>query len=66
VISDDAARLLVVLTNIPDEASQLGSQQSKRIRVLGTIEHGRKGLPIMTARSIQVNVASSSTQKYGG
>lgn len=65
VMADDSAHLLVVLTNIPDEAARLSTQQNKRIRVLGTIEHGLKGLPIMTARAIQTDIAPSLDKARG-
>jgi len=55
VLGDDSARLLVVLTDVPKRAKELVQLKSERIRILGVVEHGKKGLPLVTARSVQLS-----------
>jgi hypothetical protein len=57
VLSDDSARMLVVLTDL-DQSGPLaqlsGGTKSRVMRVLGTVESGRKGLPFVKARSLSL------------
>lgn len=55
VISDDNARMLVVLTGIQDSVLKRHRDQSSIVRVLGTIESGQKGLPFIMARALNIN-----------
>ncbi len=54
VISDESGRMLVVLTHIEDASHILESQEQKQIRVLGTVERGKKGLPYILAKSVNI------------
>jgi len=58
-LSDDSARILVVLTDLAarqphwDKDLPPGPSLSKPIRILGTVQTGRKGLPYVSARSFR-------------
>lgn len=54
VITDDQARMLVVLTGIASAAPTLRQSTPRSVRVLGVIESGQKGLPYVMARSLNV------------
>ncbi len=53
VLSDESARMLVVLTKV-DARSYFKKQEveQKSIRILGTIENGKKGFPYILAKAI--------------
>jgi len=53
VLTDTSARLLVVLTDLEQGGSMVRGG-NKQLRVLGTIESGKKGLPYVMARSLNV------------
>jgi hypothetical protein len=53
VIGDDVGRMLVVLTHIEEASQTLGSKKPKRLKVLGTVERGKKGLPYILAKSLK-------------
>ena len=52
VVKDGYGRLLVVTNKIPDLRHDIGKDKPERIRVLGTVERGKKGLPYLLATSI--------------
>lgn len=52
VLSDDSGRMLVVLTHLEQAEDLLKTNDPKTIKVLGTVERGKKGLPYILARSI--------------
>jgi hypothetical protein len=54
VITDDQARMLVVLTGIASAGPTLRQSTPRSVRVLGVIESGQKGLPYVMARSLNV------------
>jgi hypothetical protein len=55
VLTDDSARMLVVLTELDSAfASALKDKPPGHLRVLGRIENGKKGLPYIMARAINV------------
>lgn len=54
VISDESGKMLVVLTHIENVSHFLEDGVQKPIRVLGTVERGKKGLPYVLAKSINV------------
>jgi len=58
VISDDEARILVVLTDLGGEAVALTSGEATFVQVLGTLERGRKGLPVLRAHAVSVREGS--------
>ena len=54
VLADDTARMLIVLTDMDQAASDLHAQAPSVVRVLGVVESGKKGLPLIRARSFSV------------
>ena len=52
VLSDQSARMLVVLSRVPNADSLLQDEKLKNLRILGTVERGKKGLPLIMARVI--------------
>jgi hypothetical protein len=57
VLSDESGRMLVVLTHLVGADSEVEDtikrQQNKSVlRVLGSVERGKKGLPYLLARSV--------------
>lgn len=52
VMNDDSGRMLVVLTHLDNAESLLKKKGTETIKVLGTVERGKKGLPYVLARSI--------------
>ncbi len=54
VVSDDSGRMLIVLTNIEDLDAGFSTKKVKIIKILGSVERGKKGLPYILARSINV------------
>lgn len=57
VLSDESGRMLVVLTHIvgvdSDVEDTIKRQQNRSVlRVLGSVERGKKGLPYLLARSV--------------
>lgn len=53
VLSDDSGRMLVVLTQMENAEELLKKKEPGRIKVLGTVERGKKGLPFILARSLR-------------
>ena len=64
VISDDEARLLVVLTDLLDDPVR-GSGLKGSVRFLGTVERGRKGLPLLRARAVSQRELPSAVAAAG-
>ncbi|MFK7822892.1 MAG: hypothetical protein AB8G05_01960 [Oligoflexales bacterium] len=56
VLSDNTARMLVVLTNL-DFYDVIGedSLQGEEVKILGVVDYGKKGLPYILAKSIVVD-----------
>jgi len=54
VLADDTARMLVVLTDLDQAANALHAEAPSVVRVLGVVESGKKGLPLIRARSFSV------------
>ncbi len=52
VISDQSGRLLVVLSQLALEEQGAIGLKNKTLRVLGTLESGKKGLPYLKARAM--------------
>jgi len=60
IISDETARMLVVLTNMDLSEELLKKHSPKMLRVLGTVERGKKGLPFVLARALNPMQAPKS------
>ena len=54
VMSDTAGKMLVVLTHVENSGELLEGVQIERLRVLGTVERGKKGLPYIQAKSLNI------------
>ena len=54
VMSDETARMLVVLADLEGAGPMLQDRQPRILRVLGVVEGGKKGLPYVTARSLNI------------
>lgn len=54
VLSDDVGRMLVVLTHIEEAGDILSRAKGGQLKVLGTVERGKKGLPYILAKSIKL------------
>ena len=54
VISDESGRMLVVLTNIENLDPGFSEKKVQIIKVLGSVERGKKGLPYILASSINI------------
>ena len=52
VITDGSGRMLVVLTQIGETEKIFQDDFPKKLKVLGTLERGKKGLPYILAKSI--------------
>lgn len=53
VVSDNTARMLVVLSGVPSSMGLDEKIVGKRIKILGHIEDGKKGLPFVQASALQ-------------
>ncbi|MBF0442624.1 MAG: hypothetical protein HQK54_12025 [Oligoflexales bacterium] len=56
LVKDDTGKILVVLTQIESAEKDLDLKKSdnKKVKVLGTIERGKRGLPFLMAKAIRV------------
>jgi hypothetical protein len=54
VLKDDLARMLVVLTDMESARPLLDATKPKTLRILGTVETGKKGLPYVKAQSVNI------------
>lgn len=55
VLSDDTARLLVLLTDLDSVEFLTGTHNARqKLKILGSVENGKKGLPFIQARAITV------------
>jgi hypothetical protein len=59
VMADPDGRILVVLTAVDDSYRLLGEQAINRVKILGRLERGKKGLPYLLAKSVRPGVKSS-------
>lgn len=53
VLIDGEGRMLVVLTELEDAYQTLDAENNQRVRVLGRLERGKKGLPYIRALAIR-------------
>lgn len=54
VLSDGVGRMLVVLTHIEGAGDILNQSDDRELKVLGSVERGKKGLPYVLAKSIKL------------
>jgi hypothetical protein len=55
ILADKTGRLLVELTQIDPPLVMDRGFFPKRVRILGSIERGHKGLPLLVARAINIH-----------
>lgn len=53
VLADNTGRMLVVLTDIVEAGKLIGPSENGSMRILGTVERGKKGLPFVQAKSLK-------------
>ena len=54
VVSDNTARMLVVLTDVYWSLKLNEQIVGKKVKILGSVEDGKKGLPFVFARSFKI------------
>lgn len=54
VLTDSTARMMVILTGVVQARPIIEKEKPKIVRILGVVESGRMGHPIVRARSINV------------
>ncbi len=52
LVSDKEGKMLVVMTDLTDSYQEFQKVKSAKVRVLGRLERGKKGLPYLMARSV--------------
>lgn len=60
VVSDESARMMIVLTQMPTPIWFTDSHKGITVRILGTFDTGRRGLPLVYARAIRFNPGGST------
>lgn len=58
LLADQEGKMLVVTTGLTDTYKAFGDVKSARVRVLGKLERGKKGLPYLMARSVDTLTTS--------
>jgi|GEM_PF-2521101 len=53
VVADESARMMVVLTQMPTPVWFNENHLKKQVRILGTFEAGRRGIPLIYGRAIR-------------
>jgi hypothetical protein len=59
VMADPDGRILVVLTAVDDSYRLLAESSVNRVKILGRLERGKKGLPYLLAKAVRPGVKSS-------
>lgn len=59
VMADPDGRILVVLTSVDESYQILGEPSVNRVKILGRLERGKKGLPYLLAKAVRPGVKSS-------
>ncbi|WP_141736447.1 hypothetical protein [Oligoflexus tunisiensis] len=59
VMADPDGRILVVLTAVDESYRMLGEETVNRVKILGRLERGKKGLPYLLAKAVRPGVKSS-------
>ena len=60
VVADNSARMLVVLTELGEMQLKAGDVGRTEVKVLGSVNNGKKGLPYIQARAYtKVNIAEN-------
>ncbi|MBC7533622.1 MAG: hypothetical protein H7318_18805 [Oligoflexus sp.] len=52
LLADKEGKVLVVTTELPESYKEFGKDHNPRIRILGRLERGKKGLPYLLARAV--------------
>jgi hypothetical protein len=59
LLADEEGKMLVVTTHLTDTYKEFDDIKSARIRVLGRLERGKKGLPYLMARAVDTMSATA-------
>ncbi len=59
VVRDDTADILIVVTNLLANDESIDKDANKTVRILGTMERGKKGLPFVMANGINRSKATN-------
>ncbi len=54
VLSDETARMLIVMTELSSRSEHFADNPPRIVRVLGTVENGKRGLPFIMAKALKV------------
>ena len=54
IISDEEARMLIVLTDLTAAKNTIKRETPQLLRVLGMVERGKKGLPYVLAKALNI------------
>lgn len=60
VVSDNTARMLVVLTDVYEALDLSDDILGQKIKIVGTVEDGKKGLPFVMAKSFNITKSNQS------
>jgi hypothetical protein len=52
LLADKEGKVLVVTTELPESYKEFSQERTPRIRILGRLERGKKGLPYLLARAV--------------
>jgi hypothetical protein len=52
LLADKEGKVLVVTTELPESYKEFKAEQNPKIRILGRLERGKKGLPYLMARAV--------------
>ncbi|MBC7660404.1 MAG: hypothetical protein H7249_11950 [Chitinophagaceae bacterium] len=59
LLADKEGRVLVVTTELPETYKEFAPEQKPKVRILGRLERGKKGLPYLMARAVDTVHASA-------
>jgi hypothetical protein len=65
IIDDETTRLLVVTTKIDNDSMERLAAVGQWVRILGTVDRGRKGMPVMTALALSDRRSGAAKPKSG-
>jgi hypothetical protein len=52
LLADKEGKVLVVTTELSESYKEFKGEQNPKIRILGRLERGKKGLPYLMARAV--------------
>lgn len=64
IIADESARMLVLLTHLTPTQQSFRDTVPRSVRILGSVERGKKGLPFILARAYSASVPSKLKKSH--